>query len=143
MMKNNWKEKAGDAIIFFICCAITLFISLLFGLGKVSFGFVAEYCIAFGIVETVKVFLTGWKYRIILFFANVCLAYYLSTIFSLYKMGRGFKKYCSCRSPFHILIVIRSVNIFNAFRIYSFNNTKFQNERKSLIFPCKIPRLML
>lgn len=91
MMKNNWKEKAGDAIIFFICCAITLFISLLFGLGTASFGFVGEYCIAFGIVETIKVFLTGWKYRIILFFANVCLAYYLSSVFHCIKWGEDLK----------------------------------------------------
>ena len=91
MMKNNWKEKAGNAIIFFICCAITLFISLLFGLGKVFFVFVAEYCIAFGIVEIVKVFLMGWKYGIILFFANVCLAYYLSTIFHCIKWGEDLK----------------------------------------------------
>lgn len=118
MMKNNWKEKAGDAIIFFICCAITLFISLLFGLGTASFGFVAEYCIAFGIVETVKVFLTGWKYRIILFFANVCLAYYLSTIFHCIKWGEDLKNIVLAIRP-SIYLLLLGLSIFSTLLGYT------------------------
>lgn len=78
MKKSDWLQHISDAEIFLICYSISLSINLFLGFGQIAFGNLVIYSIIFGILEIIKILLLKWKARIILFFANIYIAYCLT-----------------------------------------------------------------
>ena len=81
MKKSDWFHHILDAAIFFICYVISLSILLFLGFGRLASGNLMVYSIIFGILETVKILLLKWKARIILFFFNIYLSYWLASFY--------------------------------------------------------------